>query len=76
MSHVYRVSKSPDVGEVVDSIPAVEAFAREHGPGRYHVDEHASDPFPGSKTTARAWGDVIHQPDGRIALKPHPWGQQ
>ena len=75
MSQVYRVTKSPEIGRLVDSIPATETFARENGPGRYHVDEHASDPLPGSKTTARAWDNVIHQPDGQIVLEPHPWSQ-
>jgi hypothetical protein len=76
MSCVYRVSKSPDVGEVVDSVPAVEAFAREHGPGRYHVDEHAAQFLAGSKSSARAWGTVIHQKDGQVVLEPQPWGER
>jgi hypothetical protein len=74
MSRVYRVTKGQDVGEVVDSIRAVEAFARDNGPGRYHVDEHSADPFPGSKSTARAWGSVIHHRDGQVVLDPIPWG--
>ena len=45
MSRVYRVSKGQEVGEVVASIKAVEAFARDHGPGRYHVDEIGQMPF-------------------------------
>jgi hypothetical protein len=69
MRTVYRVTKVLDVSLLVDSIEAVEAFARHHGPGRYIVDEHASEPFPGSKHSARAWGTVVHQPDGRVALK-------
>jgi hypothetical protein len=73
MSRVYRVSKSPEVGEVVDSVQSAEAFARENGPGRYHVDEHAADYLPGSKSSARAWGNVIHQPGGHVVLEPHPW---
>jgi hypothetical protein len=73
MHHVYRVTKSPEVGDLVDSIPAAETFARENGPGRYHVDEHATDRLHGSKSTARAWGTVIHHQDGRVVLEPHPW---
>jgi hypothetical protein len=68
------VSQGQEVGEVVASIKAVEAFARDHGPGRYHVDEHSADPFPGSKSTARGWGSVIHHRDGQVALDPIPWG--
>jgi hypothetical protein len=47
MSRVYRVSKGQEVGEVVDSIKAIEAFARDHGPGWYHVDERAAEYLPG-----------------------------
>jgi hypothetical protein len=54
MTTVYRITKSPQVGEVVDSTEALEAFAREHGPGRYHVDEHSLEPFEGTKVVARA----------------------
>jgi hypothetical protein len=34
MTHVYRISKGPDDGEVLDSIEFLEVFARSHGPGR------------------------------------------
>jgi hypothetical protein len=74
MSRVYRVSKSQEVGEVVASIKAAESFACENGPGRYSIDEHAADPFPGSKSTARGWGSVIHHCDGQVMLDPIPWG--
>jgi hypothetical protein len=70
MSTVYRVTKVLDVSQLVDSIEAVEAFARRHGPGRYIVDEHASEPFPTTRYATRAWGTVIHQPDGQVNLKP------
>ena len=40
MPHVYRISKSPDVGDLLNSIEALEAFARDHGPESYNVDEH------------------------------------
>jgi hypothetical protein len=53
---------------------ALEEFARENGPGRYQVDEHFLDHFEGSNAKARAWGTVIHQPDGRIAVKPFFFG--
>jgi hypothetical protein len=38
MPHVDRVTRSPEVGELVDSIEKVESFARDHGPGRYQVE--------------------------------------
>jgi hypothetical protein len=38
-THVYRISKSPDVGDTVDSIDAIEAFVHDRGRGRYHVDK-------------------------------------
>jgi hypothetical protein len=74
MSHVYRISKSSDIGALVDSIEAIKAFARHHGPGRYEVDEHSVNPFPGTNVSARAWGTIIHQPDGHVALKPYFFG--
>jgi hypothetical protein len=69
MPHVYRVSKDSGVGVLVDSIPAAEALVREYGPGRYQIDEHASEPFEASTAKARGWGTIIHQPDGRLAVK-------
>jgi hypothetical protein len=52
MTTVYRITESPQVGDVVDSTEALEAFARAHGPGRYHVDEHSLEPFEGTKVVA------------------------
>jgi hypothetical protein len=74
MPHVYRISKGPDVGQLVDSAESLEAFARDHGAGRYHVDEHSLEPCDGSNAKAHAWGTVIHQPDGRVAVKPFFFG--
>jgi len=72
MPHIHRITKSPEVGEIVDSIEALTSFAREHGPGRYEVDEHFLDPFPGTKVTARAWGKVIHHQDRQVVMDPIP----
>jgi hypothetical protein len=71
---VYRITKSTGVGEIVDSVESLVTFARDHGPGRYDVDERSLDPFEGSNAKARAWGTVIHQPDGRVALNPFFFG--
>jgi hypothetical protein len=38
MSRIYRISKGPDVHDILDSIESLEAFARNHGPGRYDVE--------------------------------------
>jgi hypothetical protein len=73
MTHDFRISNAPDVGDILDSVEALTAFARDHGPGRYDVDEHSLDPFRGSKVSARAWGKVIHYQDGYVALDPIPW---
>ena len=54
MPRRFRISISPEVGGIVDSIEAIEAFAREHGSGRYEVQEHPVGPFPGSKVAAKA----------------------
>jgi hypothetical protein len=62
MTSVYRISRGSGVGELVDSIEAVEKFARENGNGRYHVDEISSD-LLASGHTSRKWGTVIVAPD-------------
>jgi hypothetical protein len=73
MPHTYRITKSPEVGDIVDSVDALKLFAREHGQGRYEVDEHSLEPFPGTKVTARAWGKVIHHKDGQVVMDQIPW---
>jgi hypothetical protein len=71
MPHVYRISKGPDVGGSVDSVEAIEDFARRHGPGKYHVDEVGSDPLA-SGHTSRKWGTVIVTPDGTVIVDRGP----
>jgi hypothetical protein len=73
MTHVFRITKDPDIGDLVDSQEALERFARQYGPGRYDVNEHSLDPFPGSKHVARAWGRVIHRQGRTVVMEPHPW---
>jgi hypothetical protein len=73
MPHIFRVTESPEIGDIVDSVDALMSFVREHGPGRYEVDEHSLDQFPRTKVTARAWGKVIHYEDGYVAMDPIPW---
>ncbi len=63
MTHVYRITKGPDVGDIVDSAEAFSSSTGDHGPDRYDVDEHAFDPFPRSNVAARAWGKVVHHND-------------
>jgi hypothetical protein len=72
MVRVYRVSKGQEVGEVVDTIKAVEAFARDNGPGRYHVDKIRSDALP-SGHTARRWGVVTTMRDSTVNVDRDPW---
>jgi hypothetical protein len=72
MPHIYRVTKSPEIGDIVDSVDALESFARERGPGRYDIDEHSLDPFPGSKHIARAWGKAIHHNHGQVVMDAIP----
>jgi hypothetical protein len=73
MPHIYRITKSPDLGDIVHSFDALKAFVRDHGPGRYDVDEHSLDPFPGTDVTARAWGKVIHHKDGEVVMDAIAW---
>jgi hypothetical protein len=54
MPHIYRITKSSEVVDIVGSVGALESFAKENGPGRYEVDEHSLDPFRGTNVTARA----------------------
>jgi hypothetical protein len=53
-THIYRISKRPHVGGILDSVESLETFARGHGPGRYDVDDHSLDPFPGTRVSASA----------------------
>jgi hypothetical protein len=71
----YRFSRCPVVREILGSIEYLEPFALEHVPGRYDVDQHSLDPFPGTKVSSRAWGKVIHHQDGQVVLDPIPWQQ-
>jgi hypothetical protein len=73
MPQIYRITKGPYPGELVDSIGALEAFALQYGPGRVDVDEQSLDPFPGTKVTCKAWGNAIHHQDGQVVLDPIPW---
>ena len=73
MTRCFRISKCPDVGDILDSVQSFAALARRHGPCRYDVDDHSLDPFPGTKVSARAWGKVIHHEDRQVVLKPIPW---
>jgi hypothetical protein len=72
MSRCFRISKGPDVGEILDSVEALAASARDHGPGRYHVDEISTDPLP-SGHTSRRWGFGIKRAAGSVELEPDPW---
>jgi hypothetical protein len=59
--------------DILDSIESLKEFARDHGPGRYDVDEHSFDPFPWTKVSARALGKLIQHQDGQVILDPIPW---
>ena len=72
MTHVYRVSKGPNVGDLLGSIESLVASARDHGPGRFHVDQISSDPLP-SGHTSRRWGVVIAKTDGTVSVDRDPW---
>jgi hypothetical protein len=72
MTHVYRISKGTVDGDILDSIESLEAFARSHGPGRYHVGEIGSDPLP-SGHNSRRWGVVIASPGGTVDVDRDPW---
>jgi hypothetical protein len=73
MFRISRHGQEPVVD--VDTLEQIEPVIRAAEPGRYLIDEirPSYDRFP-SGHCSRAWGTVIHQPDGRIALKPSFWG--
>jgi hypothetical protein len=73
MTQIYRILKGSDLGDVLDSLEALHAFARAHAPGSCDVDEHSLDSLPGTKVTARASGKVIHHQDGQVVVDPIPW---
>ena len=73
MPHGCRSSIGPDGGGFGDSIESLEAFARNHCPGSYVVNEHSLDPSAGTTVSARAWGKVIPHPDGQIVLDAISW---
>jgi hypothetical protein len=73
MTNIHRSSKGPSIGGMLYWIESLERFGRHHGQGRYHVDEHSLDPFPGTEVSASAWGKVIHHKDGQVVLDPIPW---
>jgi hypothetical protein len=73
MPSIYRISRHghepiTDVG----SVEAVEETIRASEPGRYHVDEIATEPLP-SGHTSRRWGTAVKQADGGVAIEPDPW---
>jgi hypothetical protein len=72
MPHVHSISEGPNVGDILDSIESLEAFVRNHGPGRYHVDEIGSDLLPSGHTSRRR-GIVIPKPDGTVIVDCDPW---
>ncbi len=68
----YHISNQADADGIVQTVAAIGAFAREHGPGCYSVDVRFRHLFPGCIDSSRAWGKVIHHPDGKIAIRIHP----
>ena len=73
MPNIFRISQ-PGREPITDvgSVAAVEGAIRAGGPGRYHIDEIASEPLP-SGHTSRRWGTAIKRPDGAVTLDPDPW---
>ena len=72
---MVRTHPAEDVLPLVFGGPSeLVATAREHGPGRYTVDEFASaGELFSSGHTSRQWGVIIHRPDGTVASEPYPW---
>jgi hypothetical protein len=71
-SHSFHISNDAHIDGVVQTIEAIGAFARDHGPGRYVVNEHYPDPLQDSFNSSKVWGEVIHHLDGKIAIRIAP----
>jgi hypothetical protein len=54
------------------SIERLKTILSHLDPGRYVVDEIATDPLP-SGHTARRWGVMLKLADGTIVEEPDPW---
>jgi hypothetical protein len=68
----YHISNEAGCGGIVQTVGAIGAFARDHGPGCYAVDVHFPDLFDDSVDSSKAWGKVIHHLDGKVAIHIHP----
>jgi len=78
MATYCMVRKTRDLEDplplVFGGVDELTEAGREHGPGRYHVDEFAAaGETLASGHTCRQWGTIIHQADGTIIPKPNPW---
>ena len=71
-NYSYHVFNEASADGIVQTVDAIGAFAREHGPGCYSVDVSFRHPLPGSVNVTRAWGNVIHRPGGKVAIHIHP----
>jgi hypothetical protein len=71
MTHVYRISKGPDIGDILDSIESLETFARDDGPGRCDVDRHSLD-VSRSGQTLSGWGVVIDRYEATVGADRDP----
>jgi hypothetical protein len=69
---MFRISDSADcwVADVY-TVEQIGATVQSVMRGHYLVEEIGADdnPVPSSHRS-RAWGTAIHQPDGRVALRP------
>ena len=52
MTPVFRIPNGPSVGDILDSVEALQAFARDHGPSLHEVDERSLNPFPETTVSA------------------------
>jgi len=68
----YHVSNEAGAGGIVQTVDAIGAFARDHGPGCYVVDEHFPNPLDDSVDSSRVWGKVIHHLDGKVVIYVGP----
>jgi hypothetical protein len=73
MPSTYRLIDSK--GEMLsdaDTIGYLNGILSHLDPGRYTVDEIATDPLP-SGHTARRWGVMLKLDDGTIIEEPDTW---
>jgi hypothetical protein len=58
MRHLYRITKLPDVGDILDSVEALPVFDAGHGPGRRHGHGRVTTDYSHAESQEIRWCSV------------------